>query len=213
MVERLRAAHAVLRLAERHGNARLEAACTRALAHASPLLPHGETSILLHLERKPLRGASGNRALQAGIMACRRALSIDDNLLDALNNLGIPLKRLGRYGGVIDCFEKAQSLTIAWRWSSGSSAGFADTQTTASSIAVRTSGQRHLPSTPFDNIDDIGLRRFKSDFDSAPALPVSTFVIVLANYSSCGQQGVQAHLWHSSRGEQGTFAAHTPTGV
>lgn len=36
VLERLRAAQGVLRLAEQYGNARLEAACERALAHASP---------------------------------------------------------------------------------------------------------------------------------------------------------------------------------
>ena len=36
IVERLRAAQGVLRLAERYGNARLDAACARALAHDSP---------------------------------------------------------------------------------------------------------------------------------------------------------------------------------
>ena len=36
IVERLRAAQAVLRMAERYGTARLEAACARAMAHDSP---------------------------------------------------------------------------------------------------------------------------------------------------------------------------------
>jgi hypothetical protein len=36
ILERLRAAQGVLRLASRYGNARLEAACARALAHDSP---------------------------------------------------------------------------------------------------------------------------------------------------------------------------------
>ncbi len=36
IVERLRAAQAVLRMAERYGAQRLEAACARALAHDSP---------------------------------------------------------------------------------------------------------------------------------------------------------------------------------
>jgi transposase len=54
IVERLRAAQAVLRLAERYGNARLEAACTRALAHASPFYRTVKTILVNGYDQQPL---------------------------------------------------------------------------------------------------------------------------------------------------------------
>jgi transposase len=58
IVERLRAAQGVLRLAERYGNARLEAACTRALAHDSPFYRTVKTILAGGFDQQPLLNAS-----------------------------------------------------------------------------------------------------------------------------------------------------------
>jgi hypothetical protein len=54
IVERLRAAQGVLRLAERYGNARLEAACARALAHDSPFYRTVKTILAGGFDQQPL---------------------------------------------------------------------------------------------------------------------------------------------------------------
>ncbi len=54
IVERLRAAQGVLRLAERYGSARLEAACTRALAHDSPFYRTVKTILAGGFDQQPL---------------------------------------------------------------------------------------------------------------------------------------------------------------
>jgi transposase len=54
IVERLRAAQGVLRLAERYGPARLEAACARALFHASPAYRTVKTILAGGFDREPL---------------------------------------------------------------------------------------------------------------------------------------------------------------
>jgi transposase len=57
IVERLRAAQGVLRLAERYGNARLEAACVRALAHDSPFYRTVKTILAGGFDQQPLLNA------------------------------------------------------------------------------------------------------------------------------------------------------------
>jgi hypothetical protein len=54
IVERLRAAQGVLRLAERYGATRLEAACTRALVHASPFYRTVKTILVNGYDQQPL---------------------------------------------------------------------------------------------------------------------------------------------------------------
>jgi hypothetical protein len=54
VVERLRAAQGVLRLAERYGPARLEAACARALYHASPFYRTVKTILSTGFDAQPL---------------------------------------------------------------------------------------------------------------------------------------------------------------
>jgi transposase len=54
IVERLRAAQGVLRLAERYGNTRLEAACVRALAHDSPFFRTVKTILAGGFDQQPL---------------------------------------------------------------------------------------------------------------------------------------------------------------
>jgi transposase len=54
IVERLRAAQGVLRMAERYGATRLEAACTRALAHASPFYRTVKTILVNGYDQQPL---------------------------------------------------------------------------------------------------------------------------------------------------------------
>ena len=54
IVERLRAAQGVLRLAERYGNARLEAACARALVHDSPFYRTVKTILAGGFDQQPL---------------------------------------------------------------------------------------------------------------------------------------------------------------
>lgn len=54
IVERLRAAQGVLRLADRYGNARLEAACVRALAHDSPFYRTVKTILVGGFDQQPL---------------------------------------------------------------------------------------------------------------------------------------------------------------
>jgi len=54
IVERLRAAQGVLRLAERYGNTRLEAACARALAHDSPFHRTVKTILAGGFDQQPL---------------------------------------------------------------------------------------------------------------------------------------------------------------
>jgi transposase len=54
VVERLRAAQGVLRLAERFAAARLEAACARALAHASPFYRTVKTILVNGYDQQPL---------------------------------------------------------------------------------------------------------------------------------------------------------------
>lgn len=54
IVERLRAAQGVLRLAERYGNARLDAACARALAHDSPFYRTVKTILAGGFDQHPL---------------------------------------------------------------------------------------------------------------------------------------------------------------
>jgi hypothetical protein len=58
IVERLRAAQGVLRLAERYGNARLEAACTRALAHDSPFFRTVKTILAGGFDQQPLSSST-----------------------------------------------------------------------------------------------------------------------------------------------------------
>jgi hypothetical protein len=68
IVERLRAAQGVLRLAERYGNTRLEAACVRALAHDSPFFRTVKTILAGGFDQQPpltdftLARAYGNSA-------------------------------------------------------------------------------------------------------------------------------------------------------
>ncbi len=54
IVERLRAAQGVLRLADRYGNTRLEAACVRALAHDSPFYRTVKTILAGSFDQQPL---------------------------------------------------------------------------------------------------------------------------------------------------------------
>jgi hypothetical protein len=58
IVERLRAAQGVLRLAERYGTARLEAACRRALAHDSPFYRTVKTILAGGFDQHPLATAA-----------------------------------------------------------------------------------------------------------------------------------------------------------
>lgn len=57
IVERLRAAQGVIRLGERYGAARLEAACTRALFHASPYYRTVKTILAGGFDQQPLPSA------------------------------------------------------------------------------------------------------------------------------------------------------------
>jgi hypothetical protein len=57
IVERLRAAQGVLRLAERYGNSRLEAACLRALAHDSIFYRTVKTILAGGFDQQPLTTA------------------------------------------------------------------------------------------------------------------------------------------------------------
>jgi transposase len=57
ILERLRSAQNVLRLAERYGRTRLEAACTRAMTHATPSYRTVKTILAGGFDRLPLAGA------------------------------------------------------------------------------------------------------------------------------------------------------------
>jgi transposase len=76
IVERLRAAQAVLRLAERYGNARLEAACTRALAHASPFYRTVKTILVNGYDQQPLPAELGSSTYAGNARFVREAASL-----------------------------------------------------------------------------------------------------------------------------------------
>jgi hypothetical protein len=57
ILERLRSAQHVLRLAETYGHARLEAACTRAMTHAAPSYRTVKTILAGGFDRLPLPNA------------------------------------------------------------------------------------------------------------------------------------------------------------
>jgi hypothetical protein len=66
IVERLRAAQGLLRLSERYGPARLEAACARALAHDSPHYRTVKTILAGGHDQQPLDHASTAQSAYAG---------------------------------------------------------------------------------------------------------------------------------------------------
>lgn len=74
LLERLRAAQALLRLVERYGPARLEAACARALYHASPLYRTVKTILVGSLDTEPLPAAS---SLANGVYAAQARFARD----------------------------------------------------------------------------------------------------------------------------------------
>jgi hypothetical protein len=65
IVERLRAAQGVLRLAETYSPARVEAACVRALAHASPFFRTVKTILKGGYDAHPLSGAATTHSAYA----------------------------------------------------------------------------------------------------------------------------------------------------
>jgi transposase len=66
IVERLRAAQGVLRLASRYGNARLEAACARAIAHDSPHYRTVRTILAGGFDLRPVEARPDEHAIYVG---------------------------------------------------------------------------------------------------------------------------------------------------
>lgn len=76
IVERLRAAQAVLRMAERYGTSRLEAACARALAHDSPFYRTVKTILAGGFDQQPLPAIDVTPAYACGGRFVRDAESL-----------------------------------------------------------------------------------------------------------------------------------------
>jgi transposase len=76
VVERLRAAQGVLRFCERYGAARLEAACTRALAHASPFYRTVKTILMNGYDQQPLALQTSDEAYAGNARFAREAASL-----------------------------------------------------------------------------------------------------------------------------------------
>jgi transposase len=76
IVERLRAAQAVLRMAERYGAQRLEAACARALAHDSPFYRTVKTILAGGFDQQPLSAVDPAPAYARGGRFVRDAESL-----------------------------------------------------------------------------------------------------------------------------------------
>jgi transposase len=76
IVERLRAAQAVLRMADRYGTSRLEAACTRALAHDSPFYRTVKTILAGGFDQQPLPAVDPAPAYARGGRFVRDAESL-----------------------------------------------------------------------------------------------------------------------------------------
>ena len=73
ILERLRAAQGVLRLRERFGAARLEAACGRALLHSSPYYRTVKTILTGGFDQQPLDAADGAHIHAPGARFARSA--------------------------------------------------------------------------------------------------------------------------------------------
>jgi hypothetical protein len=78
ILERLRAAQGVLRLRETYGAARLEAACTRALFHASPYYRTVKTILAGGYDRQPLSAADAATVHAPGARFARSAQLLFD---------------------------------------------------------------------------------------------------------------------------------------
>jgi transposase len=76
IVERLRAAQAVLRMADRYGTSRLEAACARALAHDSPFYRTVKTILAGGFDQQPLPAVDPAPAYARGGRFVRDAESL-----------------------------------------------------------------------------------------------------------------------------------------
>jgi hypothetical protein len=76
ILERLRAAQGVLRLRDRFGAVRVEAACARALFHASPYYRTVKTILVSGFDQQPLAGADGAHAHAPGARFARTAQSL-----------------------------------------------------------------------------------------------------------------------------------------
>jgi hypothetical protein len=76
IVERLRAAQALLRLAERYGTSRLEAACARALAHGSPFYRTVKTILAGGHDQQPVPLHETGPAYAGGARFARDAGSL-----------------------------------------------------------------------------------------------------------------------------------------
>jgi transposase len=76
VVERLRAAQGVLRQAERYGACRLEAACARALAHASPFYRTVKTILVNGYDQQPLAAAGSISPYAAEARFAREAATL-----------------------------------------------------------------------------------------------------------------------------------------
>ena len=78
IVERLRAAQGVLRLCDRYGHERVEAACARALFHASPFFRTVKTILAGGYDQQPLTPVDAQRAHVPGARFARTAQSLFD---------------------------------------------------------------------------------------------------------------------------------------